>query len=437
MEIKKNWLRTACAILAALLVSMVVLNIASSEALTAANNRISAVHQKAFYEICESTSGISADYRKLLVAPDNAAMQTLLAEISRRCQGASANLSLLPLGERTISATLKFINQAADFAETLSVKLASGDGISEADHAAMLDLSAGAAQLNEAMTALLERFESGEEWFSDGDFVENGDVAYAPLSNAASDYPALLYDGPYSDGASSGNYEILKFADEISASEAESVLKSFVPARNIVYLGEDNPEIPCYEFSLRNGKYKLSAAVTKAGGHVLYLLPEDAAPAETMAAEELCTIAADFLKARGYGDVQLRHYRAYNGVLTANFAAMQEDVVLYPDLVKVQLSMEDGTIIGLDAKGYLKNHRSRSLPHPALTAREAMVKTGDRLEAISARLCLIPQNRKEFVCWEVLAEDGADRFLIYIDAQTGSQRDLVQLVSDESGTLVM
>jgi len=437
MEIRKNWLRTACAILAALLVCMIVLNIASSQALTAANNRVSAVHQKAFYEICESTGGIAVNYRKLLVAPDNASMQTMLGEISRRCQGASANLSLLPLGERTISATLKFINQAEDFAETLSVKLACGDGITEEDYAAMLSLSDGAAKLNEAVTALLERFESGEEWFSDADFAESGDEGYQPLSNAASDYPALLYDGPYSDGMTAGNYEMLKFEEEISASEAESVLRSFIPARNIVYLGEDNPGIPCYEFSLWNGKYKLSAAVTKAGGHVLYLLSEDVQPAETMTAEELCAIAADFLRARGYGDARLRHYRFYNGVLTANFAATQDGVVLYPDLVKVQLSMEDGSVIGLDARSYLKNHRPRGLSHPAIDKEEAMAKAGERLEAVSAKQCLIPQNRKEHLCWEVLARDGEDQFLMYIDANTGTQRDFVQLIDRADGTLVM
>lgn len=437
MENRKNYLRTACAILAALLISMIVLNIASSEALTEANRRIGSVYQKAFYESCQLTEGISVNYRKLLVAPDNAQMQTLLAEITRQCQGTSGNLSLLPLGQQIISATLKFVNQAEDFAETLSVKLASGDGASSNDYDTMRTLSDGAAKLSQAMGALLERFESGETWFDEADFAAAGDENYAPLSNAADDYPSLLYDGAYSDGIAPGNYEMLRFEDEVTVQQAEAVLRALIPAQNIRYLGESNPEVPCYEFSLRSGKYSLSAAVTKMGGHVLYLLAQDAAAAETMGEEELCTIAEDFLRARGYGDVAMRYYSAHNGVLTVNFAAVQDDVILYPDLIKIQLSMEDGSVIGLDAKAYLKNHRTRNLAYPAIDAQTAMAAAGERLDPQSAKLCLIPQNRKEYLCYEVLALNGGDSFLVYIDAQTGAERDLKQLLSRENGTLVM
>ena len=437
MEMKKNWLKTLCAVLAVLLICMIVLNVSSSGALADANRRISAVYQKAFYESCTMAGGISVNYRKLLVAPDSTGMQTLLAEISRQCQGASANLSLLPLGEKTVGATLKFINQAEDFAETLSVKLSSSDGISSKDYEAMQLLSDGAAELAEAMNALLERFESGETWFDDAEFAPSGDASYAPLSNGAEDYPALLYDGAYSDGLTSGNYEMVRFEKEITAEEAKSVLRNFIPVDSIRYLGSSNPGTECYEFSLRSGKYNLSAAVTKGGGHILYILPQDVSSAETMTAEELSTIAGDFLRARGYGDVEMRYYSFHNGVITVSFAAVQDDVILYPDLIKIQLSMEDGMVIGLDARGYLKNHKTRALPEASIDEEAAMAAAGSRLEPVSARLCLIPQNRREYLCWEVLAEDAGDRFLVYVDAQSGAQRELKQLLYQDNGTLVM
>ena len=102
---KRNWPRVICAMLAVLLVSMLALNFARSEQLEQAQTRINAVYQKAFYETCELTEAISANYRKLLVAGDPAQMQVLLGDISRETQGASGNLALLPLGEETVSAT--------------------------------------------------------------------------------------------------------------------------------------------------------------------------------------------------------------------------------------------------------------------------------------------------------------------------------------------
>ena len=117
----RDWTRVLNVALAALLAGVLVFSSAQTVRLNEANARNNAVVQKAFYETCELTEGMSANYRKLLVAGDAAQMQVLLGEISRQTQGAAGNLALLPLGEETVSATIKFINQAEDFAETLDV----------------------------------------------------------------------------------------------------------------------------------------------------------------------------------------------------------------------------------------------------------------------------------------------------------------------------
>ena len=152
---------------------------------------------------------------------------------------------------------------------------------------------------------------------------------------------------------------------------------------------------------------------------------------------ELCEIAQAFLLSRGYGPMEMSYYSRYGGILTINFAATQDGAVLYPDLVKLQMSMRDGRVIGLDAENYLKNHVTRSLPTPAVTQEEAMRRVGERLAPLSARLCVIPQGASEYLCYEVTAADAESEFLVYVDAQTGVERELMQLISRNNGTLVM
>ena len=43
----------------------------------------------------------------------------------------------------------------------------------------------------------------------------------------------------------------------------------------------------------------------------------------------------------------------------------------------------------------------------------------------------------EALCYEVTATAGSDTFLAYIDAQTGEERELMQVIRDENGALVM
>lgn len=434
---QRNWTRWAVAALSALLVSMVIMNIARSEQLMDANSRISAVYEKAFYETCELTEAISSNYRKLLVAGDEMQMQVLLGEISRETQGASGNLALLPLGEETVSATIKFINQAEDFAESLSQKIAGGGSVSESDYATMETLSQSAAEFSVSLNKLLERYERGEAVFDASDYSETGNESLYPLTSEAGQYPVLLYDGPFSDGAATGAYDALVGLGKISVEQAEEKLRAFIDVDELSYTGESHPEVDCYEFRVRSGEYIISAGVTQAGGEVLYLLPETSQSQVNYTEEELCDIARTFLISRGYGDMEMSYYSRFDGILTINYAAVQDSVVLYPDLVKIQLSMKDGRVIGLDAKNYLQNHRPRSLPAPAISQESATMRISPRLTATSARLCLIPQNRKEYLCYEITASDGKDEFLVYVDAQAGVERELMQVLSRNNGTLVM
>ncbi|MBR2699844.1 MAG: germination protein YpeB, partial [Clostridia bacterium] len=125
----RDWQKAGLVMLAMLLTAVLAFAVAQTRALNAANARIDAMVQKAFYETCELTEGMAVNFRKLLVAGERGQMQALLNETALQTQGAMSDLALLPLGQETVSATLKFINQAGDFARALSVKLGNGGAL--------------------------------------------------------------------------------------------------------------------------------------------------------------------------------------------------------------------------------------------------------------------------------------------------------------------
>ena len=195
--------------------------------------------------------------------------------------------------------------------------------------------------------------------------------------------------------------------------------------------------VPCYEFTLTANGYPLSAGVTKQGGKVLYILSNADVTEANFTADQLMHTAEAFLLSRGYGDMEMSYYSQFDGILTINYAAVQNGVVLYPDLIKLQLSMRDGNVIGLEAAHYLMNHVERVIELPTVTEEEALARLGPQLTAERVRLCVIPVNTSEALCYEIRATDGLDTFLVYVDAFTGAELELMQVVSDENGTLVM
>ena len=424
------------AVIAGLLAVLIALSIVQTARLNRANARLNAIAQKAFYETCELTESMSVNLRKLLVAGEPGQMQLLLGQIARQAQGAGSNLALLPMSENVIAGTLKFINQAGDFSEGLAVRLASGGAIGESDYRTIHSLSENAAKFSVGMAQLLARVESGEIALDSSSALQSDD--FAPISNPAAEYPTLLYDGPFSDGATGDRFRALEGLETVTREEAEKNLRAyFGNVEAIQFVQESGAPVEVYEFALTAGGYSMSAAVTKQGGQVLYALSNADVLEANMTAEQLLDAARAFLLARGYGAMEMRYYSRYDGILTVNYAAVQNGILLYPDLVKVQLSMADGAVIGVEAGNYLMNHIPRALDKPALTEEEATARIGAQLTPLAARLCVIPTASSEALCYEIRATDGADTFLVYIDATTGAERELMQVVSDESGILVM
>ena len=54
------------------------------------------------------------------------------------------------------------------------------------------------------------------------------------------------------------------------------------------------------------------------------------------------------------------YYMTYKNICTINFAYRENGVTYYSDLIKVGVSMKDGTVVSMEAKGYLTNHTDRA-----------------------------------------------------------------------------
>ena len=435
---ERDWAWVLTASLAAMLIGALAFAASQTARLNAALARNDAVVQKAFYETCELTEGMAVNFRKLLVAGEVGQMQALLNETALQTQGALTNLALLPLGQETVAATIKFINQAGDFSAALSRKLGSGGMITEADHATLAELSETASGFSAGMSRLLGRYERGEAVFEGEADPAGGAESFVPLTNPAAEYPVLLYDGPFSDGRAGDAFKALMGLSELTEPQARQALLAWLGGdAQATFTGESAIPVACYEYAVTAGRHKLTAGVTRAGGEVLYLLSDGATDGEKLSRDEAVAAARAFLTSRGYGEMEMSYASAFDGILTVNFAAVQDGVILYPDLVKVQVDLSDGAVVGIEAANYLMNHVRRALPPPALSEADALDRLGDALTPVSARLCVIPEGEGEYLCYEVTATAGEAMFLAYIDAQTGAERELMQVIRDENGALVM
>lgn len=399
------------------------------------SHQLSAYSARAVYEGAEMMRGVESNLRKVAVSASGVQIQQYLGDIARQAQGAESAVAALPLESEQVQSVSRAINQMGDYASVLGNRIARGGAINETDAENIDRMISASADIRSGLQSMLEGIGSGE---FPADFAFEVSMESGGENAADGAYPSLIYDGPFSDSAQQREFLGVTGTD-VSAEEAAQRLREFMGTervQSVDFLRESNPEIPAYEFSLTCGDMRLSAAVTRRGGHVLYVLPETPVPS-AQTDEAQCVVRAEqFLEMNGFGDMQASYYYRNQNVLTVSFAARQGDVVLYPDLVKVQVSLQDGSVIGVECGNYRKNHTLRDLPEAAISREEALGRLSGNLTAQRVQKALIPLEGREYLTYEIAAQDGSgNQFLVYIDALSGQERQIYQLLSDENGTL--
>ena len=109
-------------------------------------------------------------------------------------------------------------------------------------------------------------------------------------------------------------------------------------------------------------------------------------------------------------------------------------MLLYPDLLTVQVRMDTLQVVGLEARSYWTNHVRRTLPEPSLSADEAALLLSSQAEMRTHRLCLIPEGDGEALCWQFTVTRGGETYFIYLDAQDGREVAIRKVIPLENGS---
>ena len=69
----------------------------------------------------------------------------------------------------------------------------------------------------------------------------------------------------------------------------------------------------------------------------------------------------------------------------------------------------------------------------AVTTAQGRAAVSNRLQITDARLCVIPLDAREYLCWQFIGSYRGQTCYVYMDAHTGQQRDIQRLVVTADG----
>ena len=405
--------------------------------------QMTAARQRALLQLTGALGDLQIRIEKLLIASSPAQTVSLLGEIAQRAQAAQGGIAQLPLRHTAVSSASKLAGQMGDYALSLSGDVAGGAMLTDTDIAQWEAMLAACAGLNGEIAGLGDVLAHEDLIAPDGQmWADTGDDAprLEALSGEESgiEYPTLIYDGPFSDGRHDTEPKGVT-GEQITLEEAMERARAFVGEDRVLDVratADSGGAIPAYGLAVDTREDgTLDVQIAKTGGAVLWMMPETAAYAQGLRVDECALKAYEFLSSRGYGHMEPNYWQLYNGLAVVNFAAVQDGVLLYPDLVKVQVRADTGAIVGLESNNYLMNHTQRDLTAPALSEEEARMRVSARLQVERTRLCVIPLQQEERLCYEFTGTFGDGRYLVYIDANTGEELEILKQIDAQSAKL--
>ena len=397
-------------------------------------------YERALAELADNVGDMDAGLQKALCAASPGLFSSCCAEVYAKSLAAQAAVSQLPGRGETLSDTASFLAKTGAYALSLARRAADGEMPGEGDYENLARLRETAKSLSDSLVALSAAVRSGEIPFTSESVdaeAEASDVpgSLADVESRFPEIPVLIYDGPFSDGESGGGGVL-----DREAEATEEVARAAAAAwcgDEAVLTGTRDCEIPVYVFSGAAGGDACLCEVTRRGAHVIAYRRQETPLERNLDPERAAELAAEYLSDRGY-DSMTASYRQIEGEsLTVVFHYEKDDVIYYPDLIKVTVSLDTGEVLGFDASEYLRNHASRDLPDPVIPEADALAAVSPWLRAERQHLAVIPApNGRELFCREVVCTGGdGGHYLIYVNALTGAEERILILLEDENGTL--
>ena len=406
----------------------------------------------AFFELVDYVDSVEVYLAKSLVSNSPEHGAETLTYVWREANLAQSYLSRLPINSSELENTAKFLNQVSDYSYSLSRKNIDDKELTQEELDNLKQLHEYSVELKNTLNQLSNDLNSGR--ISWGELTKKASPVFAQeVSNISKDsfsnleenfheYAGLIYDGAFSEHMTNPERRGL-VGDDIDEETAKNKVEEFLGKDVIKEIQSNgltqNANIPCFDFTVtKNDGNNAWISISQKGGHVVLANSTKDVQAEVITQEQADEIGQKFLDSRGIHNMKPTYYLKQNGIVTINYAYVQDGVTVYPDLVKLKVALDNGEILGMETSGYLNSHTQRTFATPKVSQDEARKKINKNLEIISESMAMIPtEYQTEILCWEFKGNVDDRQFLVYINVETGKEEDVLVILETPDGSLTM
>ncbi|RXJ03923.1 germination protein YpeB [Anaerobacillus alkaliphilus] len=404
-------------------------------------------YQRAFHDLTFNLDQLHDEIGATLAMNSKDQLSPSLADVWRLTSMAQMNLGQLPLTLMPFSKTEEYLYKVGNFSYRNAIRDLEHEPLSEEEYQTLNELYKQSGEIQNEMRkvqsmvlqdnlrwmdvelALASEDEPLNNAIVNGFHIVNEKVEGFSEVDWGADLPQLQSNDDLLNERLNG--------EEVTAEEAKEIALRFVELENAeIHIEETGEGLAYGSYSVRindpEHEANIFMDISKKGGHPIWLLQDRQVGETNISLNEASEKAKELLEKNGIEDMQIVDSKQYNAVGVFNFAYLKDNVRVYPDAIVVEVSLQDGEIIGYESSAYLTNHRDRDVSQPTISVEEAQERLNPSLEVMEHHVALIKNDlSEEVLTYEFFGVINNDTYRIFINAQTGHEEKIEKLDNAE------
>lgn len=407
--------------------------------ITAENN-----YQRAFHELAFHIDQIEDQLGATLAMNTRRQLTPSLAEVWRVTSLAQEEIGQLPLTSLNLDNTEQFLYKLGKFAHRTSIRDLHKDALTEDEYETLEQLYKHAQKIrNEIRKSQAMVLARGDRWLNiDAEMqaseekLDNQIVSQFEVMNKTVEGISETDWGAGLEAIEDINGDLKEAltGKEVSKKEAEKIARKYlnIDEQVPIHMYESGDSLKYKAYTIladdpdHGTHYHMDIAVN--GGEPIWFLQDRQINEQNISLNEAAERAKQYLLKNGKKNMQLIDSKQYDSVAMLQFAHVHDNVRVYTDSIMLQVALDDGDILGYEAKNYLLHHKDRPLQKPKLSKEEAAKSLNPRLKVMEDHIALIKNDLKdEVLCYEFLGVINNDTYRIFVNAMDGEEEKVERL----------
>ncbi len=416
-------------------------------------------YQRDIANLAVSLDEISRGLQKAKYAQTPYRSAAIAAKLLAEAESARTALSALPTYELMLEKTNEFLSRVGDYSMYLTRKAINGETVTAEEMANLNSLARSAAILADKMAeieasvigenmdydTISDMFDVPDEYWEQSIETSSGGLSETEAPNDFLGFEEIFpsdefnYDGLYSDHLKTVTSPFLDSLEAITEKEAKEKAAAILgcPVEELSVTGDvGTTSMKCYVFT--RGQDRATVYLTKQGGYLYSYSSNGGATMGDISVDEDTAVASaeEFLAKCGYSNCGRAYWQYQDNLIMLTYVTINNGVRIYPEEIKVGVSLTDGQVVYCDASRHLiSKNSSRDLDlEGGITEEEAVATISSLLETENVEKAVIqtPGNR-DILCYEIYCKSDDTEMVVYINAQTGAEEESLLLTSNEEG----